>query len=81
MVLAKTLSKKMVLMSDGTEVGMVYNVTADLKTGMLIDLIVKPGQKPLPDLEKTDNYYIIPFEAVKSISHYVVLDKKKLLKG
>jgi sporulation protein YlmC with PRC-barrel domain len=59
-------------------VGAVYNITADLKTGALLDLIIKPGQSPVPELEKQNDLYVAPFESVKSISDYVVLDRRKL---
>lgn len=77
MILAKSLSKKVVLLSDGTVVGTVYNITVDLKTGSLIDLLVKP-QTEIPEIVKEDGIYVIPFESVKSISDYVVLDRRKL---
>ena len=77
MILAKSLSKKVVLLSDGTVVGTVYNVTVDLRTGSLIDLLVKP-QTEIPEIVKEDGIYVIPFESVKSISDYVVLDRRKL---
>ncbi|RLI73884.1 PRC-barrel domain containing protein [Archaeoglobales archaeon] len=77
MILAKSLSKKVVLLSDGTVVGTVYNITVDLRTGSLIDLLVKP-QTEIPEIVKEDGIYIIPFESVKSVSDYVVLDRKKL---
>ncbi len=77
MLFAKSLGKKVVLLSDGTVVGSVYNVTMDLKTGSLIDIVVKP-QNEVPDLEKQNGLYIIPFDSVKSISDYVVLDRRKI---
>jgi sporulation protein YlmC with PRC-barrel domain len=80
MVFAKSLAKKMVLLSDGTVVGTLYNITVDFKTGSLLDLIIKPGQNPVEELEKQDGFYIVPFDAVKSISDYIVLDKRKLRK-
>ena len=80
MVFAKSLAKKMVLLSDGTVVGTLYNVTVDLKTGAILELIIKPGQNPVPELEKQNDLYIVPFESVKSISDYIVLDKRKILR-
>jgi len=77
MVFAKSLARKTVLLSDGTVVGTVYNITVDLKTGTLIDLLVKP-QNDVPELKKQDGLYVIPFDSVKSISDYVVIDKRKL---
>jgi len=77
MLFAKSLSKKVVLLSDGTVVGSVYNVTMDLKTGSLVDIVIKP-QNEVPDIEKQNGLYIIPFESVKSVSDYVVLDRRRL---
>jgi sporulation protein YlmC with PRC-barrel domain len=77
MIFAKSLAKKIVLLSDGTIVGTVYNLTADLKTGSLINLLVKP-QGELSELEKQNGLYIISFESVRSISDYIVLDRRKL---
>ncbi len=77
MILAKSLSKKVVLLSDGTVVGRVYNLTVDLRTGLLVDLIVKP-QTEIPEIVKDDGLYVIPFDSVKSISDYVVVDRKRL---
>ncbi|MBO8181933.1 MAG: PRC-barrel domain-containing protein [Archaeoglobus sp.] len=80
MVFAKSLAKKMVLLSDGTVVGTLYNITVDLKTGAILELIIKPAQNPVPELEKQNDLYIVPFESVKSISDYIVLDKRKILR-
>jgi sporulation protein YlmC with PRC-barrel domain len=80
MVFAKSLAKKMVLLSDGTLVGTLYNLTVDLKTGSILELIIKPAQNPVPELEKQNNLYIVPFESVKSISDYIVLDRRKILR-
>jgi len=77
MLFAKSLGKKTVLLSDGTVVGSVYNVTMDLKTGTLVDIVVKP-QNEIPEIERQNGLYIIPFESVKSVSDYVVLDRRKL---
>jgi sporulation protein YlmC with PRC-barrel domain len=77
MVFARSLAKKTVLLSDGTVIGTVYNLTVDLRTGSLIDLLVKP-QNDIPELKKNDGLYIIPFDSVKSISDYVVIDRKRL---
>lgn len=41
-VFAKNLSSKQVMATDGTELGVLFNIVMDGKTGDLIDLIVKP---------------------------------------
>jgi len=77
MLMAKSLGKKVVLLSDGTVVGSVYNVSMDLKTGGLVDILIKP-QNEVPELEMQNGIYMVPFDSVKSISDYVVLDKRKI---
>jgi len=74
---ARSLARKMVLLSDGTVVGILHNITVDMKSGSLLNLIVKP-QNEIEGLEKDDGYYIIPFGSVRSISDYIVVDKKRL---
>ena len=44
-ILAENLSGKAVMGSDGTELGMLYNITMDLKTGELADLLVEPDEQ------------------------------------
>lgn len=77
MLMAKSLGKKVVLLSDGTVVGSVYNVSMDLKTGGLVDILIKP-QNEVPELEMQNGIYMVPFDSVKSISDYVVLDKRRI---
>ncbi|HDM60179.1 MAG TPA: PRC-barrel domain containing protein [Archaeoglobus veneficus] len=80
MIFARSLAKKTVLLSDGTVVGTVYNITADLKTGSLLEILVRP-QSNIPELEKENGLYIIPFETVKSIADYIVIDRRMLRKA
>ncbi len=80
-VFARSLAKKTVLMSDGTVVGILHNITADLKTGLLLSVIVRPAKNTnIPELEKKDGFYIIPFDTVKSVSDYIVIDRKMVKK-
>ena len=44
-ILAENLSGKAVMGSDGTELGMLYNITMNLKTGELADLLVEPDEQ------------------------------------
>jgi sporulation protein YlmC with PRC-barrel domain len=79
MIFARSLARKQVLLSDGTVVGVVYNVTADLRTGALLNLLVKP-QNEISELKKDDGLYVIPFESVRSIKDYIVVDRKLIKK-
>ncbi len=77
MITARSLAKKTVTLSDGTVVGQLYNIMVDLKTGTLLHLLVKPVRE-IPGLKMEDGLYIIPFESVKAISDYIVIDKRKI---
>ena len=44
-VLAENLSDKSVVGADGTEIGPLHNITIDLQTGSLGDLLVEPNEE------------------------------------
>lgn len=73
---ARALSRKKVMSSDGMVIGTIKNITVDLDSGQIMDLVVKP--EPTFD---TSNYALendrlfIPFEAVKDIKDYIVVDR------
>ena len=77
MITARSLARKTVTLSDGTIVGQLYNITVDLKSGTLLNLLVKPVRE-IPGLKMEDGLYVIPFESVKAISDYIVIDKRKI---
>jgi sporulation protein YlmC with PRC-barrel domain len=73
---AKNLSSKQVMATDGTELGVLFNIVMDVKTGNLIDLIVKPDLALDTSKYKTDEQYLLlPFESVRAIKDYIVVDK------
>ncbi|ADB58492.1 PRC-barrel domain-containing protein [Archaeoglobus profundus] len=76
MITAKSLAKKTVTLSDGTIVGELYNILVDFKTGTLLSLLVKPSRK-VDDFEMQDGLYVIPFEYVKAVSDYVVINRRR----
>jgi sporulation protein YlmC with PRC-barrel domain len=75
-VFEKNLSSKQVMATDGTEIGILYNIVMDIKTGELIDLIVKPDMSLDTSKYTIDEQYILlPFESVRAIKDYIVVDK------
>ncbi|SFM46543.1 Sporulation protein YlmC, PRC-barrel domain family [Methanolobus profundi] len=75
-VFAKNLSSKQVMATDGTEIGILFNIVMDIRTGDLIDLIVKPDMSLDTSKYKADEQYILlPFESVRAIKDYIVVDK------
>jgi sporulation protein YlmC with PRC-barrel domain len=76
-ILAKNLTNKRVMLTDGSELGTVNNVIMESKTGELLYLMVKPNN--IVDVSKyknQDNYLLIPFGAVRAAKDYAIVDKK-----
>ncbi|OUJ18078.1 Protein implicated in RNA metabolism containing PRC-barrel domain [Methanonatronarchaeum thermophilum] len=69
------LSKKDIVSSDGDEIGSLYNVTMNMKTGELLDLIIEPHREVDPsNYETQDDYIVIPFQNVKAIKDMIVVE-------
>ncbi|OYT33836.1 photosystem reaction center subunit H [Archaeoglobales archaeon ex4484_92] len=74
---ARSLARKTVVLTDGTVVGTLYNITINYKTGSIVNLLVKP-QTEIPEFRKEEGLYFIPFECVRSLKDYIVVDRRKL---
>jgi sporulation protein YlmC with PRC-barrel domain len=78
-ILAENLSGKAVMGADGTELGMLYNITMDLKTGALHDLVVTPHEETSRDAVRfsTDDQgrIRVPVERVNSVRDYIVIEQ------
>ncbi|WP_136590877.1 PRC-barrel domain-containing protein [Salinigranum halophilum] len=76
MVLAENLSGKAVMGSDGAELGTLYNITMDLKTGKLHDLLVEPNLEVSSDYELDDeNLLHVPVGNVQAVKDYIVVSQ------
>jgi len=76
-ILAENLSDKEVMGSDGSNLGTLYNITMDLKTGTLQHLVLDPGQRA-GDLEFERNEagnYRIPVSRVQAVKDTIVVDR------
>ena len=79
-IFAKNLSKKNVMSSDGSILGALYNIVIDIRTGELINLVVKPDMSVDRSLYRSEgNYMLIPFSAVRAIKDVMVVDKIEAL--
>jgi sporulation protein YlmC with PRC-barrel domain len=77
-ILAENLSGKTVMGSDGAELGLLYNITMDLKTGELHDLIVDPQEGSVSDDSfDTDDYghYLVPVGRVQAVKDHIVVSR------
>ena len=76
-ILARNLSNKRVMLTDGSELGTANNVVMETNSGALIYLVVKPNSIVDTSKYKTqDNFLLIPFEAVRAAKDYAIVDKK-----
>jgi sporulation protein YlmC with PRC-barrel domain len=73
---SRALSRKTVMSNDGKVIGMIKNITVDLETGQVIDLVIKPDSSfDTTGYIVEGDRMIIPFEAVKDIKDYIVIDR------
>ena len=78
-ILAENLSGKAVMGSDGTELGMLYNITVNLKTGKLANLVIEPDERI--DAQNTDlavdeeGNFELPVERVQAVKDYIVVQR------
>ncbi|WP_380679020.1 PRC-barrel domain-containing protein [Salinigranum sp. GCM10025319] len=76
MVLAENLSGKAVMGSDGTELGTLYNITMDLKTGELNDLLIEPNLEVSNDYETDEENLIhVSVGSVQAVKDYIVINQ------
>jgi sporulation protein YlmC with PRC-barrel domain len=78
-VLAENLSGKSVMGSDGTELGMLYNITTDIRSGTLHDLVIEPeaelsGQTIDFDTDANGRFRI-PIDRVRAVKDYIVVQR------
>ncbi|MFC7082296.1 PRC-barrel domain-containing protein [Halorussus caseinilyticus] len=78
-ILAENLSGKAVMGSDGTELGMLYNITMDLKTGELSDLLVEPDEQLNSDAVEfgsdEQGRFQVPVQRVQAVKDYIVVQR------
>ena len=78
-ILAENLSGKAVMGSDGTELGMLYNITMDLKTGELADLLVEPDEQLQRDAVEfsadDQGRFQVPVKRVQAVKDYIVVQR------
>ncbi|MFB6132496.1 MAG: PRC-barrel domain-containing protein [Halanaeroarchaeum sp.] len=77
-ILAENLSGKAVMGSDGTELGQLYNITMDVKSGKLHDLLVEPLEDSEVQIDfPTDEQgrFQIPVGRVQAVKDYIVVER------
>lgn len=76
-ILAENLSGKAVMGADGTKLGDLYNITMDLKSGALKDLLVVPNEEisaQTTDFDvDTEGRLTVPVGNVQAVKDYIVI--------
>jgi sporulation protein YlmC with PRC-barrel domain len=76
-ILAENLSDKEVMGTDGANLGTLYNITMDLKTGTLQHLILEPSERT-EELEFDRNEqgnYRVPVSRVQAVKDTIIVDR------
>jgi sporulation protein YlmC with PRC-barrel domain len=76
-ILAENLSEKEVMGSDGSNLGTLYNITMDLKTGTLHNVIVDPADRVTSTEFDRDDHgnLLIPFSRVQAVKDNIVVSR------
>ena len=76
-VFARSLSRKKIMSNEGKLIGTLKNIRVDFDSGHVQEMIIHPDQTFATDgfTVEDDNLLIIPFEAVKDIKDYIVVDR------
>jgi len=76
-ILAENLSGKAVMGSDGAELGMLYNISMDLETGRLENLIINPDETYDGDEFDTDveGRLLIPVRRVQAVKDHMIVER------
>lgn len=75
-VLGMNLTDMRVMGDDGTELGELRNITCDLETGKLGDLVVEPTEKAQDRYDvHEDGYVHIPTRRLSAVKDYIVVKK------
>jgi sporulation protein YlmC with PRC-barrel domain len=74
-ILAENLSGKDVMGSDGAEIGSLYNITMDLDSGTLHDLVIEPSESYRGEFDRDDQgRVLVPFSRVQAVKDHMIVD-------
>ncbi|MFT4880128.1 MAG: sporulation protein YlmC with PRC-barrel domain [Salinirussus sp.] len=78
-ILAENLSGKAVMGSDGAELGMLYNITMDMDSGGLEDLVIERNRDraPTDDDFRRDGagHMLVPVGRVQAVKDHMIVDR------
>ncbi len=81
-VFSGSIAGKEVVNIDGAVLGVLENVVLEIKTGKLIELVIKPD-KELNRMKYREEgkFVLIPFSSVVAIKDYIVIDESRAMKA
>jgi len=80
-VFAGTMAGKEIVNIDGAVLGELENVVFELKTGKLVDLVVKPDSElNRMKYREQGKFVLIPFSSVVAVKDYIVVDESRAVK-
>ena len=76
-ILAENLSGKAVTGSDGAELGMLYNITMDIDSGRLRNLIIDPNEHIDSSDFDTDEQgrLLVPVGRVQAVKDHMIVER------
>ena len=81
-VFAKRIVNKKVMSTDGSEIGTLSNVVIDVRSGSLVDLVVRPDiALNIQGYREEGGFLFLPFESVHAIKDYIVVEKGEAERG
>ena len=73
------IRRKRVMSTDGKIIGQIKNISFDAKTGLLKQLVVRPDAGfDTSGFRVENDSIVIPFDAVKDITDFIVVDRYML---
>ena len=76
-VFARSFSRKKIMSNVGKLIGTLKNIRVDFDSGQVLEMIIHPDQSFSTEgynLED-DKLLVLPFESVKDIKDYIVVDR------
>lgn len=77
---ASRIRDRMVVTSQGHELGLLFDLVTDEKTGKLVALVVEPTTEEMRELLLTDRegLVLIPFTALRAVRDFIVVDARRV---
>lgn len=75
-ILARALARKQIITNDGKVLGVLKNILVDIESGQITEIVLTPDPSfDVSGYHMEGERMLIPFEAVRDIKDYVVVDR------